>query len=62
MRSDGEYFSQCPNSPNSAFQDERLRIMSGTIAALIPQRGTSTRLREHYNRLIVRIEVCDQVI
>ncbi|KAF8493614.1 hypothetical protein JB92DRAFT_2998338 [Gautieria morchelliformis] len=36
--------------------DERLRIMSGTIAALIPQRGTSTRLREHYNRLIVRIE------
>ena len=41
--------------------DERLRIMSGTIAALIPQKGTSIRLREHYNRLIVRIEVCNQI-
>lgn len=30
--------------------------MSGTIAALISQRGTSAQLREHYNRLIVRLE------
>ncbi|GJJ06539.1 hypothetical protein Clacol_000731 [Clathrus columnatus] len=36
--------------------DERLRIMSGTVAALLAQRGTSNQVREHYNRLIVRIE------
>ncbi|KAF8530402.1 hypothetical protein BU17DRAFT_36281 [Hysterangium stoloniferum] len=36
--------------------DERLRIMSGTIAALSGQRSTPNQSREHYNRLIVRIE------
>ncbi|KIJ49393.1 hypothetical protein M422DRAFT_777349 [Sphaerobolus stellatus SS14] len=36
--------------------DERLRIMSGTLSALLAQRNTSNQVKEHYNRLIVRIE------